>query len=150
MNNMNTNKWKQSGRLYLWRYEDNPKNYCGWHLTADSEGVRSLLELIGLMLKSKDESYRTIKLYQTTGHELRVPNCRSRAISCSKLILKNKKDNEDNWNISDQQGIATIVAGDDSLSNLMAGLLDIQRGRGDYFIGTNGHELWFWWYIEVP
>jgi hypothetical protein len=144
---MNTNKWKQSGTVYLWRYEENPKNYRGWHLTADSEGVRSLLELIDLMLKSNDEASRTIKTDIPTENELKVPNCKKKAISTTKIVLLNKKDNSDYWSISEAPGVVTLEAGDKALGQLKDGLIDIQNNKGDYFIGENGHELWFWWYI---
>lgn len=149
MNNINTNKWKQSGRLFLWRYEENPKNYRGLHLTADADGCRSLIELLNFMVKSEEESKRTIKLYPTTEYELKVTGCNNRAMPCSKLILTNRKDNDDYWNISDHNGIATIEGGNNSLSKMVGGLQDIQQGQGDYFIGSEGHELWFWWYITA-
>ncbi len=133
--------------VYLWRYEENPKNYRGWHLTADSKGVRSLLELIDLMLKSSVPTRRTIKSSILTEKELSVPNCKKKAISAAKIVLLNKKDDNEYWSISETQGTVTFEGEDNALRKLKDGLTDIQNNKGDYFIGGKGHELWFWWYI---
>jgi len=145
---MNTNNWKQSGNVYLWRYVENPKNYRGWHLTADSKGVWSLIELIDLMLKSNDETKRTIKSNIPTENELGVPNCKKKAISTAKIVLLNKKDNNEYWSISEAQGVVTFEAGDNALRRLKDGLTDVQNKKDDYFIGEKGHELWFWRHIS--
>ena len=145
---MITDKWKQSGSIFLWRYEENPKNYRGWHLIADSKGVRSLMELIDLMLKSSDEARRSIKINIPTENELRVPGCKKKAISTTKFVLLKKKDNSDCWSIFEEQDAIKLEAGDNALRQLKNGLTDIQNNKGDYFIGTTGHELWFWWYID--
>jgi hypothetical protein len=42
-------RWKQQGRVYLWRYKENRKNYPGWHFTADAVACNALLELFELM-----------------------------------------------------------------------------------------------------
>lgn len=142
---MNTNTWKQSGNVYLWRYEENPRDLQGWHLTADPKGVLSLLELIDRMLKSNGEVRRTIKSTTPTNNELRVPSRIKKAISAAKIVLLNKKDASEYWRISEAQGVVTLEAGDRTLGRLKDGLIDIQNNRGDYFIGEKGNELWFWW-----
>ncbi len=100
------------------------------------------------MLKSVDEAKRTIKMDRPTENELKVTNCKSKAIPSAKMIFLNKKDSKNKWKISDDQGTATLEADDESLCKLRDGLADIQNGRGDYFIGTKGQELWFWWHLD--
>lgn len=39
------NAWKQSGRISIWRYTENERNYPGWNLdalAADGAGSRSI------------------------------------------------------------------------------------------------------------
>ncbi len=39
-------KWRQRGRVYLWQYQENTRNYPGWHMTADPEPFRYLLVVL--------------------------------------------------------------------------------------------------------
>lgn len=41
-------EWHQRDRISLWRYVEANRSYAGWHLSADDEGCRSLLELLDL------------------------------------------------------------------------------------------------------
>jgi hypothetical protein len=47
-------KWTQRGSILLWHYEGFPKNYCGYHLTADQDGC---VFLIGLVERFRNAQY---------------------------------------------------------------------------------------------
>lgn len=72
------NTWRQSGRVSLWRYTENERNYPGWNLNADAAGCRSLLELLDA-LTITGAGGRMVTVTQPTSEQLRVPNNRGGA-----------------------------------------------------------------------
>ncbi|MCF1423247.1 hypothetical protein [Mangrovimonas futianensis] len=42
-------KHKVSGKVYVWTYKDNNRNYPGWNFTTDLKASESLSELLNLM-----------------------------------------------------------------------------------------------------
>ncbi len=146
---MIVNEWKQTGRVFLWRYEDPSKASSGWHMTTDGEGARSLLALIDAFLLSAVDARRTVRLSIPTERELRVPNYNKKADPAEKLVLEFVAQENSLWSLSCKDKKATLKAGRSSLLNLGNGLADIEKGRGDYCIGEKGQELWFWWRLNA-
>ena len=54
--------WSKSGNIAIWRYEPQAKNFPGWHMSCDSEGYKSLYELLSLFLDSDPMIKRTLVL----------------------------------------------------------------------------------------
>jgi hypothetical protein len=46
-------RWKQKGRVHLWRYKQPSRNNSGWHLAADEAGCDSVLQLLELMANAR-------------------------------------------------------------------------------------------------
>ncbi len=141
---MNINKWKQSGNIYIWRYQDNPKNYRGWHLSANNSGCISISELLQALIDSPPEAYRTVQLSVPTDKQFCVPNCKRKPISETKLIIV-KSGIPDEWTLTNNEDKLQLNIGTVYLHKFISGIADIQRGEGDYFIGRKDQELWFWW-----
>jgi hypothetical protein len=141
---MNINEWKQTGKIYVWRYRDNPKNYRGWHMTANKSGCKSALNLLQTFTHSSIEFWRTIQLSVPTSDQYGVPNCSSKPIAESKLVI-NKNEKPDFWKLENKDDKLFLEMGINYIHKLMSGVTDIQNNKGDYFIGSKGQELWFWW-----
>ncbi len=142
------NAWRQSGRVSLWRYTENERNYPGWNLNADAAGCRSLLELLDA-LTSAGTGARTIKLTPPTFEQLRVPNNRGGAaawIAPEKWNVSLAPDSAD-WDFPADIQPAVLALGSNWLAPLRAGIAGIQAGVGDHSIGDDerGLALWFWW-----
>ena len=143
--------WKQSGRVSLWRYTENERNYSGWNLNADGPGCASLLALLDA-LASDHAAYRTIALTDPTEAELRVPNNKSgRAawVAPAKLRIA-FSSHPSEWVFSSGLDPAVLVMGGDWLEPLREGITGIARGRGDHSIGNSRDgnlSLWFWWSV---
>ncbi len=108
----NVDKWKQEGRLYLWRYTENTRNYPGWHLTADDACCHSLADLIERMLSARWSSQKPLVLTPPTKEVLRVPNNRggeARWKSPAGLILKYPKGKVGDEHIALETNIDTII-----------------------------------------
>ena len=142
---MSVNNWKQKGNIYLWRYAGNPKNYSGWHLTGDNEGVESLLELLGLMLEENSGSNRTFRLSKPGMDITSVVGCRDRMIAESKVKFCYEVSEATELNINPNSDDFEIVINRNSTNHLIFGLKDVKNGKGDYSTGQKQNKLWFWW-----
>lgn len=148
-------RWTQSGRIFLWRYCENTRNYPGWNLTADGEGCASLQELIDLFDGARWTCGQTIRLIRPNERVLCVPNNRGGKaswISRESLRLqypKNKVPHE-HWSLTFDQREVVLQLGARKLVDLRDGVSAIMNGRGDYAIGPDAESrfdeecLWFW------
>ena len=141
---MNTNKWKQSGNIYIWTYQDNPKNYPGWHMSGNDAGCNSISKLLEAFIDSPPEVIRTVQLSIPTDKQFSVPNCNSKPIPETKFMIK-KSGNPNSWVLENVDGKLQLEIGTVYLSKFISGIADIQQQKGDYFIGSTQQELWFWW-----
>ena len=142
------NVWKQSGRISLWRYTENERNYPGWHLNADIAGCHSFVALLDALATDGSGS-RTITLTSPT-MAVRVPNNRggrAKWLAPAKLRVTLSQSPAD-WVFPSDLDPATISVGSDWLGALREGLSGIPKGQGDYSIGNSKEgnlQLWFWW-----
>jgi hypothetical protein len=147
------NKWKQKGKLYLWKYKQNTQNYPGWHLNANKEGVKSLLELFGLMKDAKYSCDRTLFVDAPTRDVLSVPNNKNAAFrTVKKIQLKcfGLDHAEDNWSFILTDDKIEFEFSKSKLEVLIKGIVDISEGNGDYALEIDDkvnpiEYLWFWW-----
>src|SRR6266702_378107 len=149
--------WKQRGNVYLWRYQENCKNFPGWHLAADRAGAESLLILLAEFKSSTASVYRTITLSKPTINVLAVPNnkggkARWWAPSRFRINFDPNPEAMSLWSFPVDQDPAVLFVGREFLLRLEAGIVDLSQGKGDYSIGGVTKEelseqtsLWFWW-----
>ena len=142
------NAWRQSGRISLWRYIENERNYPGWHFNADIAGCQSFEELLNALATDGSGS-RTISLTSPTVRELQVPNNRggrAKWMAPAKFrVILSQSSSE--WYFPSALDTATLSVGTDWLGPLREGLSGIPKGQGDYSIGGSEDEnlqLWFW------
>jgi hypothetical protein len=144
---LSANAWKQTGRISLWRYTENERNYPGWHLNGDEAGCRSLAKLLDA-LAADGEGGRTLVVSAPTESQLRAPNNKSgRALWVSpekvRVVLSASPAE---WSFPSELAPAVLTVGSSWLDQLREGLEGIPKGRGDFSIGGNGSlPLWFWW-----
>ena len=138
---MNPNEWKQNGRVSIWSYEGNPRNYPGWHLNCDEAGVASLRSLVASLANSQELARRTVSVTRPVQEQLAVPNCSAKPRAPEKLILEVSS----NWFISEAENKVVLGFPVEMAIELDGGLRSLSQGDGDYYIGEKGSELWFWW-----
>lgn len=139
-------EWKQRGSISLWHYEGFPKNYRGYHLTADREGCEFLLGLIGLFWNEGYPARKKIILDAPTPAMLAVPNCGLKCIPAGRLELCFLRDQGDgHWSVTGSEGEVIIETGANGLKDLERGIMDISHGQGDWAMGSGKESLWFWW-----
>lgn len=140
------NCWKQTGRISIWRYTENERNYPGWHLNADRAGCQSLLSLLDA-LAADGAGSRSVAITAPTKAQLVVPNnMRGRAawVAPEKLRLTISPV-EDRWSFPPDLDPAAIEVGSAWLRALRGGIAGIPEGCADYAIGKGSLSLWFWW-----
>lgn len=140
------NSWKQSGRISIWRYTENERNYPGWNLNADRAGCHSLLNLLDA-LAADGAGSRSIAITAPTKAQLGVPNNmggQAAWVAPEKLRLTLSLV-ADKWSFPPDLDPALIEVGSTWLQALREGIAGIPEGRGDYAIGKGSLRLWFWW-----
>src|ERR1043166_2550664 len=68
----NIEKYHLRGRVSLWKYKAESRNYPGWNLTSDKEGCESLLSLLQLMQASSFSSHKRINLTPPTTQSIKA------------------------------------------------------------------------------
>ncbi|MGK2883293.1 MAG: hypothetical protein ACSLE8_00695 [Rhodococcus sp. (in: high G+C Gram-positive bacteria)] len=131
------------GRIALWRYRENRRNYPGYHMTCDAVGGEWLAEQIRKLRPGKTLQ---VSLTPVTDEILSVPANWSPAVGFNV------------WHITFDSSIKTLVFSEahprchlslppESIPDLSAGISSMVAGKGDYAIGeTDQQELWFWWW----
>ena len=145
---LQSHSWKQAGSVALWRYEENQRNFPGWHLTADPAGCASLLALLDALASDGPTSSRTVVVQAPTPAILAVPNNRSSTWRSPSRLRLSLSTNTAEWVFPEALEPATFTFGLEWLAELQRGITDISRSRGDYSIGkaSGGNlQLWFWW-----
>lgn len=140
--------WKQVGRVSLWHYTENDRNYPGWHLTADAAGCASLVALLDALAADGIQASRSVRITPPSKAQLSVPNNQSGSAAWrapDKLRVSLSSSPAD-WLFPLDLNRAIITVGTDWLAPLREGISGIPLGRGDYSIGAKGNSrLWFWW-----
>jgi hypothetical protein len=140
--------WKQEGVVSLWRYSERQRNFPGWHLSADHDGVASLLSLLKALGETESGIARTVSLTPPSHATLAVPNNGNARWLAPERLRVSRSDDPAMWCLAAWSDPAELIAGLTWLAKLSSGIADIARGHGDYSIGDskNGNlQLWFWW-----
>ncbi len=141
--------WKQEGRITLWRYTANEKNYPGWHLNGDRAGCTSLLALFDELTQSPG-AQRTVQISAPVLAQLSVPNNqggRAPWLAPEKLRVSCCLEPEV-WSFPQDLAPACLAVGANWQEPMRRGIAGIPEGRGDFSIGIgkNGNlPLWLWW-----
>jgi hypothetical protein len=138
---MHLNTWKKKGSISIWRYEPKKNNFPGWHMTADSAGYDSLLELLELLKASAPESKRTLAL--------EVPDRWSASSelkkTAEKKVVIQLTGSEECWKLTNEDGKLFITLNVQGISILFNGIEQAKSGAYDFSVGgINGQNLWFW------
>lgn len=135
-------------QIYLWTYVDDPRNYRGFHLTADDAGCDVLLRRIKAMQVCGSTSRLQFELTSAGPRELAVVGYDGRARKFDRWIVNySPTEPADAWAFTVDERTATLSLGRAQLTPLLRGIEDIRRGRGDYSLGDETHSLWLWWRV---
>jgi site-specific DNA-adenine methylase len=142
-------KYNAIGKLYLWKFKGNVRNYPGWNLTADATSCDSLLNLFELMKFSRYPSRKTVNTENVTKNQVKVCGDYS-YISAQKLTLNYRKGSEGLWYIHLDSNNLEISMGDEKLNELESAIKRVKVNEGDFAISDNNEEniLYFWWLLK--
>lgn len=136
--------------IYLWRYQENKRNYPGYHLTADAEGCDQLISLTEELEKTKSAVNHHIELSPVNEKILAVPNNTqgNKTVISLKFwnLVCDPKFRKAHFEYDNLYPICTLELSPQQAGCIAEGVRDIKNGRGDYCIGGKGENLlWFWW-----
>jgi hypothetical protein len=98
--------WKQSGRLFFWRFTENVRDYPGWNFMLDSAGSTSVAGLLLAMSKSSEDCSRIVQISHPTTEVLRVANnLGAGCVAPTKLRIELDAADADTWSLEDD-GVA--------------------------------------------
>ena len=139
---------QQRGSISLWRYTESTRNFSGWHLSANDDGAIALKSILHALQESGGTC--TLTVTRPSAAVLSVPNNRGghAAWSAPNRWRICYQATADEWRFPPTGEPAVLTLGTTHLGQLVAGLDDILAGQGDYSIGIEGEELWFWWQIR--
>lgn len=145
------NAWKQKGRVFIWRYPPHKKTHEGWHLTAEDDACDSLIELLNAMRSTPRSSRRTVTISKPTARIWGVPNFgepRREALGPLTILFDPQFSD---LTLMEQNDRLLLRVGGARAEDLMTGLRDVRRGRGDYAFRPTERgvspPIWFWWMI---
>lgn len=141
---MNTHTWKQKGNLYLWRYEPENKNYCGWHLTGDVEGLNALIELLRLLESDGLEQFRTVSLSRPGEVQYQISGCKSKPVAVPKLKVEYSPSSSSEPEVLEQDGVATVCVNQRNITQYRDGLSGLLQGQNDVQVGRGTWAMWLW------
>ncbi len=147
-------KHKASGKVYVWTYIDNNRNYPGWNFTVDLKASESLSELLNLMYNCEWSTKKKITTELPTQAQLNVPNNQNGIAkwkSIPNLTLNCKtSESENHWLINELDNGIEIQFGRKKLTELQNAINGIPKGNGDFAISDQNEEniLYFWWNLE--
>ena len=142
------------GKVYVWKYLENSRNYPGWNFTVDKTGSRSLLELLDLMKRCEWSSRKEIQISNPTENQIKVPNNQkgnAKWKTVSKLILSSKKVAEKElWKVIENETEIEIQFGENKLIEFEKAISGIPKGIGDFAISSDSEEdiVYLWWNFE--
>jgi hypothetical protein len=135
--------WKQSGRLFFWRFTENVRDYPGWNFMVDSVGSKSVAGLLLAMSKSSEDCTRIVQVSHPTTEVLRAANNRGAGcVAPTKLSIELDTTDADTWSLDDdgvvlhwRLGARTAALAADAFANPL-----------NYFDSTIGAKpaLWSW------
>lgn len=138
-------KYKIEGKIAVWKFIENSKNYPGWNICFDDHVRNSIITLLEKMNNSEWPSKKEIKL--TNPLELNqdwIKNNGSFSVAHS-LIISNRKEPSDLWEMSGNDSELTITFGSSKLNELKEG---ISKQLFDEAISGNQDSetniLYFW------
>lgn len=131
------------GRIALWRYRENRRNYPGYHMTCDDVGARWLEKQLRNLPPLKPLK---IGLSPVTRDILSVPANGPAAVGFSEWQITVDPETK-TLAFTENHPRCALALSPADVEALLKGLSDIVAGDGDYMIGkTDQQELWFWWW----
>lgn len=138
-----------AGRICLWRYASDSRNYAGTHLTADPTGCDAILAALSKLENALKPSSVQLSTATPNRAELEVVGHRAPVLSAATWTIRHDpRAAASAWRLSWTPTAVLLEVGKDQLAALKAGVMDVRRGEGDYCIGADGEELWFWWRVQ--
>jgi len=114
----------QKGSVYLWIYTENERNYAGWNISFDAEGLSFMEELLILMKNSEWPSRKLIVATTPTHKILKMVNNRQGdakyKVATSLLLKYNNHDKyKDVWTIEHNESTLVLTMGEMKLNELL-------------------------------
>lgn len=144
-------KFKVSGKVFLWKYKDDQRNYPGWNLTVDKAASQNLVDLLDLMESCEWSTKKNLITEEPTQAQLNVPNNQHGQAdwkSAQQLTLNSRKlESDDFWAVIEDNGDVEIQFGKGKLKQLRTAIAEVPLGKGDFAISDTIEEniLYFWW-----
>jgi hypothetical protein len=146
----NIERFRLTGRIFLWKFEHNVRNYPGWNFTCDDDGCESMIGLLELMQSSAFPSSKKLTLEQPTIMQVKAAQHCHDFRSAKYLSLHYKKGLPGYWYTEEGESHLRLTFGDHEIVALRRAIYRVKKKEGDFAIGdpNDEHQIYFWWFIE--
>jgi hypothetical protein len=144
--------WQQEGKLFVWRYAEPRRAWCGWQFAADPAGARSIRNLIDRM-QGGEACHRTLRLDPVTDSVLAVPNAGYRPAGRFDRLRLDYRPELDALSLTPDGDMLIRALGGRGARKLAAAFASVEIGDGDFGIAPSDEKraaAWmFWWMSDV-
>jgi hypothetical protein len=137
---------KINGQVAMWRYRQARSGYRGFHTTADSAGAASMIRLFQRITAVGDQAI--VPLVAITPAMLAVPNNQQDHPVGHRHLTIRAAVGEGIQRFIHSHATLTLEASLDAIEQLALGYRSVANHEGDFTIGPDEHNLWFWWWPE--
>ena len=136
----------RKARVAMWYYKDNVRNYPGIHMTADAMACQ------WISARLTDKALNIVEMMDLIPPStaiLAVPNNwlnTARHVGFTRARFTIDETQQQPVRIVNEFPHIKINVNAAGRDALLQGIRDIEAGKGDYCIGEDGSELWFWWF----
>lgn len=128
-------------RIAFWRYRHPSQGYRGYHLAAAPSACRDLLRQIA----QTGQQGVDLALAPLTDAILAVPNSRAESVGFTSLRIELAPGSEAPIRIEERHPRCTLALSDEGARQFSTALERLaEGGEGDFTIGSEGQEIWFW------
>lgn len=158
-------------QAWCWRYQVNTRSYPGLHFTAKPEACDAIRTCLTQLCRSSRGSYRTVPLQPLRKQdEAKITGGQKyESFSRLRITIHGESDQLRQMSFRVEQNIVHFDFVEQFLDDFERGLIDVQNGRGDYYIAPTIDKkiglftgeldqlsecLWFWpcfghlWVVE--
>lgn len=142
-------KMKLQGRLSIWKFSPENRNYIGWNLTGDIQGCISLIDLLEQMQHASLALLRlTLITEPITAEHGKVIAGAKPFKTAQQLTLQYAKGEPQLWHTEEADEEVILSFGDREIELLQTALYRVIKGEHDFAIGDaqDEHLLYFWGY----
>lgn len=156
MSDPKVDSWRQHGRILFWRDSRQVRNFPGWNLSADEQGLGSLLILLSCMHQARWTAQATMHVHAPDQSDFDLPVDEGSILNPAEFTLKYPvgKVTDTHWAWAGTSKHPVLTIGSAKLSQWQDAVKRLATGADDFCVHAeeqSKHDsdprrlsIWFW------